>query len=91
MDDPLDTLSGLIDPAERAVRASTLIDYHQTVIGELSALRREAMNDMVTAGMTHAQIAAVMGMSRARVGQLLAIRTRAVIDASTTADGVATD
>ncbi|MGS2619055.1 sigma-70 family RNA polymerase sigma factor [Micromonospora sp. LZ34] len=59
------------DPGERARKASDLIDEHQAAVNELSRLRREALDEMVSQGMTHAQIAQVVGMTRARVGQLL--------------------
>ena len=40
-------------------------------MNELSRLRREALEEMVSQGMTQAQIASLIGMTRARVGQLL--------------------
>ncbi|SBT63767.1 Sigma-70, region 4 [Micromonospora sediminicola] len=64
-------LAGIQDPGERARTASDLIDEHQAAVNELSRLRREALDEMVSQGMTHAQIAQVVGMTRARVGQLL--------------------
>ncbi|MGW3613755.1 sigma-70 family RNA polymerase sigma factor [Micromonospora sp. NPDC005163] len=64
-------LPGIHDPGERARTASDLIDEHQAAVNELSRLRREALDEMVSQGMTHAQIAQVVGMTRARVGQLL--------------------
>ena len=64
-------LAEIEDPGERARRASDLIDEHQAAVNELSRLRREALDDMVSQGMTQAQIAQVIGMTRARVGQLL--------------------
>lgn len=70
-------LAELHDPAERAREASALIDEHQAAVTELSRLRREALDELVSAGMTHAQIASVIGMTRARVGQLLSSGPRA--------------
>jgi hypothetical protein len=64
-------LADVQDPGERARKASDLIDEHQAAVNELSRLRREALDEMVSQGMTHAQIAQVVGMTRARVGQLL--------------------
>ena len=64
-------LAEIEDPALRARRASELIDEHQAVVNELSRLRREALEEMVSQGMTQAQIASLIGMTRARVGQLL--------------------
>ncbi|MFE4828382.1 sigma-70 family RNA polymerase sigma factor [Streptomyces sp. NPDC056672] len=59
------------DPADRARRAGGLIDEHQSAILELSRVRREALEDMLSKGMTQVQIAEKIGMTRARVGQLL--------------------
>jgi hypothetical protein len=54
-----------------ARRAGELIDEHQAAIAELSRERREAVGDLITAGLTQAQVAEAIGMTRARVGQLL--------------------
>ena len=59
------------DPTERARRAGELIDEHQAAIAELSQLRREALNELVSLGHTQAQIAEALGMTRSRIGQLL--------------------
>jgi len=64
-------LTRLPDPAARARKASELIDQHQAVVNELSRLRREALEEMLSHGMTQTQIATVIGMTRTRVGQLL--------------------
>ncbi|MGA3541556.1 sigma-70 family RNA polymerase sigma factor [Micromonosporaceae bacterium DT194] len=71
MDSSPQGLAEIQDPGERARQASDLIDEHQAAVNELSRLRREALDEMVSRGMTHAQIAQVVGMTRARVGQLL--------------------
>ncbi|PWR07363.1 hypothetical protein DKT69_34940 [Micromonospora sicca] len=60
------------DPAERAVRAGELINVRQQSIGYLSRIRREAMDEMVADGLNHSQIADRTGLTRQRVGQLLA-------------------
>ncbi|WP_307799119.1 sigma-70 family RNA polymerase sigma factor [Micromonospora antibiotica] len=59
------------DPGARARKASELIDEHQAAVNELSRLRRAALDEMVSQGMTQTQIAGVVGMTRARVSQLL--------------------
>lgn len=61
----------LSDPEERAVRAGELVSRYQTAVTELSRIRREALEELVGAGMTQGQIAERIGMTRARVGQLL--------------------
>ncbi|THJ75388.1 sigma-70 family RNA polymerase sigma factor [Candidatus Frankia alpina] len=67
----LETLGAVDDPLERARRAGGLIDAHQATINELSRIRREALEYLVSTGMTQKQIGERLGMSRARVGQLL--------------------
>lgn len=59
------------DPALRARRATELIDEYQAVVNELARVRREALEEMISQGMTQTQIAAQIGMTRSRVGQLL--------------------
>jgi hypothetical protein len=71
VDTELDALTTEPNPATRARRAGELIDDHQTAIAELSRVRREALAELVTAGHTQSQIAEAIGMTRARVGQLL--------------------
>lgn len=64
-------LCGIPDPADRAQRASDLVGRYQAAMTEVSRIRREALDDMVSNGMTHAEIAAKIGTTRARVTQLL--------------------
>ncbi|MFK0189801.1 sigma-70 family RNA polymerase sigma factor [Kitasatospora sp. NPDC090308] len=64
-------LAAMVDPVERARQAGVLIDEHQASILELSRMRREALEELLSAGMTQVQIAGKIGMTRARVGQLL--------------------
>ncbi|MGH3116609.1 MAG: sigma-70 family RNA polymerase sigma factor [Gaiellales bacterium] len=59
------------EPGQRARRASDLIEEHQTAIAELSRTRREALDELMSQGMTQTQIADLLGMTRSRVGQLL--------------------
>ncbi|MFF4880237.1 PIN domain-containing protein [Micromonospora sp. NPDC000668] len=65
-------VEGIRDSAERAVRAGELINVRHQSIGYLSRIRREAMDEMVAAGLNHSQIADRTGLTRQRVGQLLA-------------------
>ncbi len=69
--DPLAKLTGITDPAARARLAWEMIDQRQDEIVELSRIRYEAMVELVDGGMTHQEIADRLGVSRARVGQLL--------------------
>jgi hypothetical protein len=78
---PLDGMeSGVLDPAsaaeiedprERAKVVGQLIDTYQAAVTELSHIRRETLDELLTTGMTQNQIADLLGMSRSRVSQLL--------------------
>lgn len=71
MEAQLAALAEVADPGGRARQASSLIEEHQAAIAELSHLRRGALDEMLSSGMTQTQIAEAIGMTRARVGQLL--------------------
>lgn len=60
------------DPRQRAVRINELIDEQQTVMSELTRLRREAIEDMQRSGISQSEIAKLLGMTRSRVSQILA-------------------
>lgn len=60
------------DAFTRARRTSEEFAAQQEVAGELSRMRREALEELVGQGLTHQQIADRIGLARARVGQLLA-------------------
>lgn len=64
-------LGELADPAERAQRASQRLAEYQVISAELSRIRREALEELIADGRTQTDIAAMLGMTRARVGQLL--------------------
>jgi hypothetical protein len=57
-------------PIERAKVAIDLIADYQGRVVELSRIRREAIEDASGSGMSQADIAAQLGVSRGRVGQL---------------------
>ncbi|SCL29993.1 Sigma-70, region 4 [Micromonospora pallida] len=69
-------MAGVGDARERARAAHGLIDDYQAAIGELSRIRREALEQLLAGGMTQAQIAELLEMSRSRVSQLLSAGTR---------------
>ncbi|MGO1055555.1 sigma-70 family RNA polymerase sigma factor [Crossiella sp. CA198] len=71
MDDRVKVVQVLPEPLDRAKRASSLHAEFQVAINELSRIRREALDELVGQGRTHAQIAEDLGMTRARIGQLL--------------------
>ncbi|GAA1423028.1 sigma factor-like helix-turn-helix DNA-binding protein [Catellatospora coxensis] len=61
---------------ERAQSINERIDDHQTAIAELSAERRECLEELIAAGMTQIQIANALGMSRGRISQLMSAGVR---------------
>jgi hypothetical protein len=69
--DELAKLGQITDPAERAKEASSLLLSYQQAVGELSRIRREAVEELSGQGMTQAQIAEILGTTRARIGQIL--------------------
>lgn len=64
------------DPRERAKAVHALIEEYQEGIAELSRIRRETIEDLMTSGMTQTQIADMLGMSRSRISQLLSAGVR---------------
>ncbi len=68
----VDALEALVDPVDRARRIGEVIEAEQAVIARLSRLRREAVEELVSKGHSQTEIAELIGMTRARVGQLLA-------------------
>ncbi|WP_433302294.1 sigma factor-like helix-turn-helix DNA-binding protein [Actinoplanes sp. CA-030573] len=75
MEDPGE-LAAIVDPRARATAAHNLIDDYQSAVGELSRLRREALEELLADGMTQTQIAEMLNMSRSRVSQLLSAGVR---------------
>lgn len=77
MDEPdeIKELSGQ-NAETRAKRTNELVAYYQDVVNECSRMRKEALAELVAQGKTQQQLAALLGMTRARVGQLLSTGTR---------------
>ncbi len=67
----LHALGSISDSATRARVASDLASHLQASMTEISRVRREALDELISRGLTHAEIAAQIGTTRARVGQLL--------------------
>ncbi len=61
MDTDIKALAEVPDPTHRAREASELLDRYQAAVNELSRIRREAVEDMISNGMSHAQIAVFWG------------------------------
>ncbi|MEU0256801.1 sigma-70 region 4 domain-containing protein [Streptomyces sp. NPDC006184] len=70
MHDDMEQVSGIKDPVDRAKAAIDLMARYQSRVNELSRIRREAIEEAQAAGMTQAEIATRLGVSRGRVGQL---------------------
>jgi hypothetical protein len=66
----------LEDPLKQAQQASEVLAQYQAAVTELSHIRREAIERLMAQGMTKSQLAEQLGMTRARVGQLLAAGPR---------------
>jgi len=58
------------DPIERGKRATELMADYQERMTELARIRREAVADALKAGLTQAEIARQLGLTRARLSQL---------------------
>jgi transcriptional regulator with XRE-family HTH domain len=71
-DESLDDLRDITDPAQRAVRATACIERFGILTEEASRIRREALGEMRdTRGMTQTAMAGILGVSRARIAQLM--------------------
>lgn len=70
LDELLEELAGA-DAATRAKRFTEAAADYQDAVTEVSRRRLEALQELVTEGKTHQEIAAILGVSRARVGKLL--------------------
>lgn len=68
--DELAELAGL-DAMGRAKRVGEMLADHQEAVSELSRVRREALNELIDAGLSRKDIAAGLGMTQSRIGQLL--------------------
>lgn len=68
--EPVGDLRDIADLIERARRAQDFIEARRSDIEEASRIRREAVADL-SATKTHAEIAEALGITRARVGQIL--------------------
>lgn len=60
-----------LDPVARARRIIELLTYHQDAVNALSGLRRDALSQLISQGKSQPEIAALLGITRSRVGQLL--------------------
>jgi hypothetical protein len=74
----LSKLAAIETPRERAMAAHALIDDYQAAINDLSRIRREALEELLTANeMNQTQIADMLAISKSRISSLLSAGTRA--------------
>ncbi len=66
----MERVAGIAEPVDRAKAAIDLMATYQGWVLELSRIRREAIEEAQASGMTQAEIATRLGVSRGRVGQL---------------------
>jgi len=71
-----DDVATIEDPTERALAVNSRIDDHQAAIAELSRIRREALEELLSSGISQTRLADLLGMSRSRISQLLSVGTR---------------
>lgn len=71
MNEEITGLGEVEDPAVRATKAHDLVGRYQLAVTELSRVRREALEELVSRGRTHGQLAEMLNVTRARVGQIL--------------------
>jgi len=74
--DPLRKLAAITDPADRAAALNTALAALPDINAELRAARQAAVQELrATRGMSHADVAALLGISRGRAQQIAEGRT----------------
>lgn len=68
--DPFELVREIADPTERARKATELLAVYQQRSVELARLRREAIEQLQVQGLSYAEVAARVGLSKGRVGQI---------------------
>lgn len=63
--------SEIADPRERVTVASRLVVEFEDARKEAARIRREALEELISGGMTHKEAADLLGTTRARVGQII--------------------
>jgi hypothetical protein len=67
----IDRVREVGDPLQRAREAGTLINETQHAANVLGGIRREALEELIAGGASQAQLAAELGLTRARIGQII--------------------
>ena len=69
--DELGDLEDTQDLAERVMRANALVSHYQELVSEISRIRREALGELSSSGISQVELARRVKMTRSRVQQLL--------------------
>lgn len=67
---PLRALADIADPVDRAKQLTAALAQFPDVQAELKAARHGAVTEMRASGMSHADVGAELGVSRARAQQI---------------------
>lgn len=66
----IDQVAAIDDPAERARVATELLAEHQSAVARLAQIRRKAVAELRSQGLSYAKVAQALGVTRARIAQL---------------------
>ena len=72
--DDIERVATIGDPADRARVATELLATHQDAVTRLAQIRRRAIAELRSSGLSYAQVADALGVSRGRIAQLRAGR-----------------
>lgn len=67
---PLDTAAAIADPVERARTLTQIVSEYEALVREAARMRRLAITDAVTSGMSQEQLAKALGVTAGRVSQM---------------------
>lgn len=70
MQSALDEAAAITDPVERASALTRLLSDYQALASRAAKLRREAIDQALSTGMTQAQLAEAIGVSPGRISQM---------------------
>src|SRR5690606_3129910 len=68
--EPLRDAAGIEDPIERARTLSRLLTEYQAAVTDASRMRRQAIEEALSAGMTQDQVAKAVGLTPGRISQM---------------------
>jgi hypothetical protein len=68
--DDVDQVAAIADPAARARAATEQLSRHQEIVTRLARIRRRAITELRSQGLSHAQVGSALGLTRGRIAQL---------------------